>query len=129
MRIRLAKAAAAAALVAAALLAAPLQASAAEPADAVAVADGIVSSYRSLWTTLTEAETFAASESWRITERVQRLNALGFDIGFNARYLMDILAQIEGDEVEVHLADAAAPTLIRENDTASALYVLMPMRV
>ena len=52
-----------------------------------------------------------------------------FDIGFNARYLMDILAQIEGDLVEVHLADAAAPTLIRENDKASALYVLMPMRV
>ncbi len=52
-----------------------------------------------------------------------------FDIGFNARYLMDILAQIAGDSVEVHLADAAAPTLIRENDKASALYVLMPMRV
>lgn len=53
----------------------------------------------------------------------------GFEIGFNARYLMDILAQIEGDTVEVHLADAAAPTLIRENDKAAALYVLMPMRV
>ena len=55
--------------------------------------------------------------------------ALGFDIGFNARYLMDILGQIESDEVEVHLADAAAPTLIRESDKAPALYVLMPMRV
>ncbi|MBK7283333.1 MAG: DNA polymerase III subunit beta [Sphingomonadales bacterium] len=53
----------------------------------------------------------------------------GFEIGFNARYLMDILAQVEGDTVEVHLADAAAPTLIRENDKAGALYVLMPMRV
>ncbi|MCJ8158773.1 DNA polymerase III subunit beta [Sphingomonas sp. LaA6.9] len=53
----------------------------------------------------------------------------GFEIGFNARYLLDILGQIEGDAVEVHLADAAAPTLIRENDKASALYVLMPMRV
>jgi DNA polymerase-3 subunit beta len=31
--------------------------------------------------------------------------------------------------VEVHLADAAAPTLLRENDKSSALYVLMPMRV
>ena len=51
------------------------------------------------------------------------------EIGFNARYLMDILAQIEGDTVEVHLADAAAPTLLRENDTSNALYVLMPMRV
>ena len=51
------------------------------------------------------------------------------EIGFNARYLMDILAQIEGDTVEVHLADASAPTLLRENDKSNALYVLMPMRV
>lgn len=55
--------------------------------------------------------------------------APGFDIGFNARYLLDILGQLEGDNIEVHLADAAAPTLIRENDNAPALYVLMPMRV
>lgn len=53
----------------------------------------------------------------------------GFEIGFNARYLLDILGQVQGDAIEVHLADAAAPTLIRENDKASALYVLMPMRV
>jgi len=53
----------------------------------------------------------------------------GFEIGFNARYLLDILGQIEGDTCEVHLADAAAPTLLRENDKAPALYVLMPMRV
>jgi len=53
----------------------------------------------------------------------------GFEIGFNARYLLDILGQIEGDTVEVHLADSAAPTLIRESDKAPALYVLMPMRV
>ncbi|MBA3879836.1 MULTISPECIES: DNA polymerase III subunit beta [Sphingomonas] len=52
-----------------------------------------------------------------------------FEIGFNSRYLLDILAQVEGDTVEVHLADAAAPTLIRENDKAPALYVIMPMRV
>jgi DNA polymerase-3 subunit beta len=55
--------------------------------------------------------------------------AAPFEIGFNSRYLMDILNQIEGDLVEVHLADAAAPTLIRENDNSPALYVLMPMRV
>jgi DNA polymerase-3 subunit beta len=55
--------------------------------------------------------------------------AAGFEIGFNSRYLLDILGQIDGDLVEVHLADAAAPTLIRENDKAPALYVLMPMRV
>jgi DNA polymerase III subunit beta len=53
----------------------------------------------------------------------------GFEIGFNARYLLDILGEIEGDTVELHLADASAPTLIRENDKSAALYVLMPMRV
>jgi DNA polymerase-3 subunit beta len=55
--------------------------------------------------------------------------AQGFDIGFNSRYLLDILGQLEGDTIEVHLADASAPTLIRENDKSPALYVLMPMRV
>jgi len=55
--------------------------------------------------------------------------ATGFEIGFNSRYLLDILGQIEGDSVEVHLADPSAPTLIRENDKSPALYVLMPMRV
>ncbi|MEH6703036.1 MAG: DNA polymerase III subunit beta, partial [Parasphingorhabdus sp.] len=52
-----------------------------------------------------------------------------FEIGFNSKYLMDILSEIEGDTVELHLADASAPTLIRENDKSTALYVLMPMRV
>ena len=55
--------------------------------------------------------------------------AAGFEIGFNAGYLKDILSQIEGDTVELHLADAGAPTLIRQNEKSAALYVLMPMRV
>ncbi len=51
------------------------------------------------------------------------------EIGFNANYLKDILAQIDGDTVELHLADPGAPTLIRQDDKSPALYVLMPMRV
>ena len=51
------------------------------------------------------------------------------EIGFNAKYLQDIISQIDGDTVELHLADGAAPTLIRENSDSAALYVLMPMRV
>jgi len=53
----------------------------------------------------------------------------GIEIGFNANYLKDILSQIEGDLVELHLADAGAPTLIRQDEKSPALYVLMPMRV
>ena len=48
--------------------------------DPVEIADGIVAAYRSLWRELTASETFPQSERWRIRERVERLNELGFDI-------------------------------------------------
>jgi DNA polymerase-3 subunit beta len=51
------------------------------------------------------------------------------EIGFNSRYLLDILAQIEGDAARFAMADAASPTVVREVTDSSAVYVLMPMRV
>ncbi len=51
------------------------------------------------------------------------------EIGFNSRYLMDILGQIEGDLARVVLADSTAPTILRDVTDDGALYVLMPMRV
>jgi DNA polymerase-3 subunit beta len=51
------------------------------------------------------------------------------DIGFNARYLLDIMQQIEGEGARFTLADATAPAIIQDVADASALYVLMPMRV
>ncbi|GAB3137518.1 DUF4032 domain-containing protein [Marisediminicola antarctica] len=51
-----------------------------ESLDPVEVSDGIVAAYRSLWTELTGSESFASSERWRISQRVERLNSLGFDI-------------------------------------------------
>ena len=51
------------------------------------------------------------------------------EIGFNAAYLLDITRQIEGSNARLLLADAASPTILSEVDDASALYVLMPMRV
>ena len=51
------------------------------------------------------------------------------EIGFNARYLLDITNQIEGNEARFVLSDAVAPTLVRDGDDDSALYVIMPMRV
>ena len=50
------------------------------------------------------------------------------EIGFQARYLNDITDQIDKD-VEFAFSDSAAPTLVRDVDSPSALYVLMPMRV
>jgi DNA polymerase III subunit beta len=51
------------------------------------------------------------------------------DIGFNARYLLDITEQLDGDTVLFKLADPGSPTLLQDRDGAAALYVLMPMRV
>ncbi len=51
------------------------------------------------------------------------------EIGFNSRYLLEVAAQIEGDGMQMALADAVAPTIVRDMSDSSALYVLMPMRV
>ncbi|MCW8952406.1 MAG: DNA polymerase III subunit beta [Rhodospirillales bacterium] len=51
------------------------------------------------------------------------------EIGFNSRYLLDIIQQMEGDTARFTMADGASPTIVRDTSDASALYVLMPMRV
>ena len=50
------------------------------------------------------------------------------EVGFQARYLNDITDQVAKD-VEFVFADSSAPTIVRDVDSPSALYVLMPMRV
>ena len=44
------------------------------------ISQRIVDKYHELWKELTAVEVFDASEKWRISRRVQRLNELGFDI-------------------------------------------------
>ena len=51
------------------------------------------------------------------------------EIGFNARYLLDISGQLESGTAEFQLADPGSPTMVRDGKDNSALYVLMPMRV
>jgi DNA polymerase-3 subunit beta len=52
-----------------------------------------------------------------------------FEIGFNARYLLDIITQIRSENAVFLFNDANSPTLVKEEGEANALYVLMPMRV
>ena len=56
-------------------------------------------------------------------------SAPALEIGFNARYLLDITGQIEGKEVRFLLSYAGSPTLIEDSEDSGTLYVLMPMRV
>ncbi|MCB8838406.1 DNA polymerase III subunit beta [Aurantimonas sp. VKM B-3413] len=60
--------------------------------------------------------------------------AVGYDsddieIGFNARYLLDITSQLSGESAIFMLADPGSPTLIKDGGDDATLYVLMPMRV
>ena len=51
-------------------------------------------------------------------------------IGFNARYLLDVLGVLGGGgEVEVELKDELSPSVIRRSGDQDYLYVLMPMRL
>lgn len=52
-----------------------------------------------------------------------------FEIGFNARYILDVTGQIQGDTTELCFADAASPTLVLDPADAGVQYVLMPLRV
>jgi DNA polymerase-3 subunit beta len=52
-----------------------------------------------------------------------------FEIGFNARYLLDVTGQIGGEIAEFRFADPASPTLVLDPTDPGVKYVLMPLRV
>jgi len=52
-----------------------------------------------------------------------------FEIGFNARYLLDVAGQITGENATFMFADPASPTLVLDPGDPGVQYVLMPLRV
>lgn len=52
-----------------------------------------------------------------------------FKIGFNAKYIMDILNSIEDDDVNLELNDQLSPGIIRPHGDADYTCVVMPMRI
>jgi len=56
-------------------------------------------------------------------------DASPLEIGFNARYLLDIAEQLESETAQFQLADPGSPTMVKDGSDEGALYVLMPMRV
>jgi len=51
------------------------------------------------------------------------------DIGFNAKYLLEIASQVDRENAVFLFNSAGDPTLMREGNDTSAVYVVMPMRV
>jgi hypothetical protein len=52
--------------------------------------------YAALWAELTDIEEFSADEMWRIEQRIERLNDLGFDVDE-----LDIVTDFDGDQVRI----------------------------
>ena len=62
-------------------------------------------------------------------EMVIAYDGTPIEIGFNAKYLLDIMDQLKGPEARMIASDAQSPTIIRDAADEGVLYVLMPMRV
>tara|TARA_B100000927_G_scaffold268041_1_gene242559 strand:+ start:47 stop:1162 length:1116 start_codon:yes stop_codon:yes gene_type:complete len=51
------------------------------------------------------------------------------EIGFNSKYIMDIVNNLEDNEISINLKDNTSPVIAQENSNTDLVYVLMPMRV
>ncbi|MBN9885980.1 DNA polymerase III subunit beta [Salipiger abyssi] len=51
------------------------------------------------------------------------------EIGFNAKYLLEIASQVDRENAVFMFNSSGDPTLMREGNDTSAVYVVMPMRV
>ncbi|MCF2706991.1 DUF4032 domain-containing protein [Arcanobacterium haemolyticum] len=49
--------------------------------DAIAIGDYFVKRYNELWAELTKQTSMRTNERWKVAERIERLNDLGFDVG------------------------------------------------
>jgi len=51
------------------------------------------------------------------------------EIGFNARYIRDVLGALKSDVVTISLKDGLSPVLIKQDMDSAEYYVIMPMRI
>ncbi|MFZ1728015.1 MAG: DNA polymerase III subunit beta [Albidovulum sp.] len=66
----------------------------------------------------------AAEEELAVAYNDERL-----EIGFNAKYLLEIASQVDRENAVFLFNSSGDPTLMREGGDTSAVYVVMPMRV
>ena len=49
-------------------------------------------------------------------------------VGYNARYIIDILQAMEGESVHIELQEPLSPSLLLDSDNKDYTCVIMPMR-
>ncbi len=57
------------------------------------------------------------------------LDGAPITVGFNVRYLLDVLSAVSADRLVMELAHPLAPCLVRDPDDDTAMFVVMPMRL
>ena len=82
-----------------------------------------------LLTDLVNLSTINNDNSTATEDIKAKYNGDEIEIGFNARYIMDILDNLEGNEITILFNDNSTPIIAQENSESNAVYVLMPMRV
>lgn len=53
----------------------------------------------------------------------------GWSVGFNGRYLLDVLSALRGDQVVIEAADTSSPAMIRDPADPAMTAILMPMKI
>ena len=86
--------------------------------EALEIVELLAERYDALWTELTSEEVFAASEMWRIEQRIERLNDLGFDVDE-----LDIVTDFDGDRVVIQPKVVEAGHHARELQGLTGLHV------
>ena len=69
-------------------------------------------------------ESSTASEDLKINYEGDEI-----EIGFNSKYIMDIVNNLDDEEISIKLKDSTSPVIAQENSNSDLVYVLMPMRV
>jgi tRNA A-37 threonylcarbamoyl transferase component Bud32 len=82
------------------------------------IVDLLAERYHALWDELTVAEEFSTTEMWRIEQRVERLNDLGFDIEE-----LDIVTDWDGDRIRIQ------PRVVEEGHHRRELQALTGLNV
>ncbi len=74
--------------------------------------------------------TAGSADTGKASEELEaRYDAAPFEVGFNARYILDVAGTIEGDQIQLFFADAGSPALVKDPEDPGVLHVVMPMRV
>ena len=72
----------------------------------------------------------SSSDNSSATEDIEaKFDGKEIEIGFNSKYIMDMLENLKENEIQLSFMDNSSPIIAKEKTNPDLIYVLMPMRV